>query len=125
MTTHLTYDLIKDVVEVCATVTADENPFLIDGRYKCSAVEGANSKATKAGRLSSLVVTLIVQELLASVPAATLEKVATTILFVHYKLFFLPDRYGTSQKKRRTTQGTKMDAHEEPPSQVLLLRLKP
>jgi hypothetical protein len=82
MATHLTYGLIKDVVEVCATVTEDENPFLIDGRFKSSVVEGANSKATKATRLSSLIDTLIAQESLASVPAATLEKAATTILDV-------------------------------------------
>jgi hypothetical protein len=82
MATHLTYGLIKDVVEVCATVTDDENPFLIDGRFKSSVGEGANSKATKATRLSSLVDTLIIQESLASVPVATLEKAATTILDV-------------------------------------------
>ena len=64
MTTHLLFNSLKDAVDVCATISEDENPFIVDGRSslsKLSVADGAKTKATKAGLLQTLMQTLMGQ----------------------------------------------------------------
>ena len=62
MATDLTFNMLKNVVDVCGTISEDENPFIVDGRSllsTLSVVDGGKTKATKAGFLQELVQTLM------------------------------------------------------------------
>ena len=64
LATHLTITLLKDVVEVCGTIISEDETCIVDDKSslsKLSVVDGAKTKAIKAGTLQAMVQTLMSQ----------------------------------------------------------------
>ena len=53
MTTHLLFNSLKDAVDVCATISEDENPFIVDGRSSLSKLSVTDGAKTKTPKLDS------------------------------------------------------------------------